>query len=318
MKYNYLGKTGLQVSEYSFGVMTFGKEADEKESEKMFNMCLDKGINFFDTANWYSRGISEEILGRLMKSHRKDLIIASKVGLPMTDKPNDGGASRRHIKIQVEESLKRLQTDWIDLYYIHIFDENTHLEETLRALNTLVEQGKILYIGLSNFSAWQVMKAIGITKLEKLSPIACVQPMYNLLKRQVEVEILPMAKSEKLGVFPYNPLGGGMLTGKYLGKEYTSGKRLSDMEMYKKRYSNEEYFEITQHFVNLAKDNGYKPAPLALAWVNSHPQITSTMMGARNTDQLSQNFEAIDIDMTEDLRQKITDVSIDPPLATDR
>jgi aryl-alcohol dehydrogenase-like predicted oxidoreductase len=318
MKYNYLGKTGVKVSEYSFGVMTFGKEADEKESEKLFNMCLDKGINFFDTANWYSKGVSEEILGRLMKPRRKDLVIASKVGLPMSDKPNDGGASRRHIMMQVEGSLKRLQTDWIDLYYIHIFDENTHLEETLRALNTLVEQGKILYIGLSNFSAWQVMKAIGITRVEKLSPIACVQPMYNLIKRQVEVEILPMAESENLGVFPYNPLGGGMLTGKYLGKDYSSGKRLSDMEMYKKRYSNEEYFEITRNFVNFAKDNGYKPAPLALAWVNAHPQITSTMMGARNTEQLSQNFEALDIDMTEDLRKKITALSIDPPSATDR
>ncbi len=318
MKYNYLGNTGIKVSEYSFGVMTFGNESDESESKRMFDFCIDNGVNMFDTANWYSKGIAEEILGRFMKGKREDLVIASKVGLPMSDKPNDTGSSRRHIMRQVEGSLKRMQTDWIDIYYIHIFDEHTDIELTMRALHTLVEQGKILYIGLSNFAAYQVMKAIGISELKNLSPVSCIQPMYNLLKRQVEVELFPMAKDENLGVFIYNPLAGGMLTGKYLGKDYSSGKRLADSDMYRNRYKAEQYDKITDDFVKFAKDNGFKPAPLAAAWANAHPQVTSTMLGARNMTQLTETFKAIDINMTDDLRNKITELSINPPHATDR
>ncbi len=318
MKYNYLGNTGIKVSEYSFGVMTFGNEADEAESRKMFDFCLDKGVNMFDTANWYSKGTAEEILGRFMKGKRDDLIIASKAALPMSDKPNDQGASRRHIMLQVEGSLKRMQTDRIDIFYIHVFDDHTDLEITMRALHTLVEQGKIIYIGLSNFAAYQVMKAISITELKNLSPVSCIQPMYNLLKRQSEVELLPMATSENLGVFIYNPLAGGMLTGKYLGKDYSPGKRLSDSDMYRNRYKADEYEIITSKFVNFAKDNGFSPAPLSAAWANAHPSVTSTMLGARNLTQLSETFKAADINMTEELRNKITKLSIDPPLATDR
>ena len=190
MEYRQLGKTGVKVSELCFGTMSFGGDADEATSKEMFHACLDAGINFFDCANVYAGGRSEEILGKLMAGRRDDLVITSKVAMPTGDGVNDRGLSRRHIMLQVEGSLRRLNTDRIDLYFVHHF-ASTDMEETLRALDDLVRQGKVLYLGVSNWAAWPIAKALGISARTGLTRFECIQPMYNLAKRQAEVEILP-------------------------------------------------------------------------------------------------------------------------------
>ena len=205
MDYRILGRTGVKVSPLCFGTMSFGDIADEAESARMFHRCRELGINFFDCANVYAGGRSEEILGDLLADCRDDIVLTTKVVSQMGDDINAGGASRRHIQLSVEDSLRRLKTDRIDVYFLHHHDDNTPIEETLRTLDGLVRQGKILYPAVSNWSAWQVMKAQGIAKYEGLSRIECLQPMYNLVKRQAEVEILPLAQHEEIGVIPYRP-----------------------------------------------------------------------------------------------------------------
>jgi aryl-alcohol dehydrogenase-like predicted oxidoreductase len=236
----------------------------------------------------------------------------------MGDGPNQSGAARRHIMAAVAASLKRLNTDRIDLYFIHAFDPNTPLEETLRAFDDLVIQGKIIYPAVSNFAAWQIAKALGISAREGWARFECIQPMYNLVKRQVEVEILPLAESEKLGVIPYSPLGGGLLTGKYgLSRRPESG-RIVENSMYKIRYGEEWMFDTADKFAAFAQDNGYDPAALAVAWTAAHPAITAPIIGARNLSQLDGSLKSLEIEMTPELRSAISALSIDPPVATDR
>jgi aryl-alcohol dehydrogenase-like predicted oxidoreductase len=315
MRYRYFGRTGVQVSEVCLGTMTFGKEADEKTSVAMMNRAVEAGVNFFDTANMYNKGVSEEIIGRWIGPHRGEIILATKVYFPMGPGPNERGSSRRHIVRAVEDCLGRLQTDWLDVLYLHHWDENTALEQTLSTLTTLVEQGKVLYCGVSNFSAWQTMKAVATAQANDFAPIACIQPMYNLVKRQAEVEILPMAASENLAVCPYSPLAAGLLTGKYQRGE--SG-RIKVNPMYAERYRNPVYMETAADFVAYALTKGRSPSALANAWVVSHPAVTSTIIGARNVDQLDDALGCVDIDLTSEQRAEITALSIDPPLATDR
>src|SRR3954453_8719929 len=238
MQYSLLGRTGVTVSRLCFGTMSFGGDADEATSGAMFARCLDAGISFFDTANSYSQGRSEEILGRLIKGKRDELVIASKVCSPVGPGPNNRGISRRHIMLQIENSLRRLQTDRLDIYFLHHFDTNTPIEETLHALDDLVRQGKILYPGVSNWSAWQIAKALGVSANHDWARFECIQPMYSLAKRQAEVEILPLAQSEQVGVISYSPLGGGILTGKYVGGQPAEGRLLTNA-MYQKRYADQ-------------------------------------------------------------------------------
>jgi aryl-alcohol dehydrogenase-like predicted oxidoreductase len=318
MKTKNLGSTGVQVSELCFGTMSFGGDADEEMSGKLYKRCRDAGINFFDSANIYTGGRSEEILGKLIAGERQDLVITSKVYFPSGKDVNARGASRRHIFLEVEKSLKRLQTDWIDVYFIHHFDELTPLEETMRALNDLVKQGKILYPALSNHAAWQIMKAQGIAIRESLAKIAVIQPMYNLVKRQAEVEILPMALSEGIAVIPYSPLGGGLLTGKYgLDKSKVSG-RLKDNKMYDVRYSEEWMFQAAVDLAKLATDSGYEPAALAVAWVGANPAVTAPIIGARNLQQLEGSLKSVEIEMSTALYRSIAAFTPDPAVATDR
>ena len=318
MEYNLLGGTGVKVSQLCFGTMSFGGDAGEETSAALFHRCRDVGINFFDCANVYQRGRSEEILGRLMADCRDELVITSKFRFPMGDGPNQSGAARRHIMTAVEASLKRLNTDRIDLYFIHAFDPDTPLESTLRAFDDLVAQGKILYPAVSNFAAWQIAKALGISAKEGWARFECIQPMYNLVKRQVEVEILPLAQSEKLGVIPYSPLGGGLLTGKYgLSRRPDSG-RIVENAMYKIRYGQERVFDTADEFTAFAQENGYDPAALAVAWTAAHPAITAPIIGARNLNQLEGSLRSLEIEMTPELRSAISALSIDPPIATDR
>lgn len=318
MKYKDFGQTGVKISELCFGTMSFGAEADEKTSAEMFAYCRDKGINIFDCADLYARGRSEEILGRLIKDCREEVLITSKVYFPTGPDINAMGANRRHIMYAVEGSLRRLGTDRIDVYFIHRFDDITPLEETLRALNDLVHQGKILYLGLSNFAAWQVEKAIGLTALHGWAPVACIQPMYNLVKRQAEVEILPMAQAEKLGVLPYSPLAAGLLSGKYGKNKKPASGRLVENKIYQARYGEDWVYEVAEKFTEFARTHGYNPVSLAIAWVGSHPAVTAPIIGARNVEQLKDAVAATEIEMTEELRQEISRLSPEPPPATDR
>lgn len=318
MEYVLLGNTGIKVSRLSLGTMTFGGDADEKTSRGMFRLCRDKGINFFDCANVYQAGRAEEILGDLIQDCREDVLIASKVYFPAGKDVNARGASRFHIMNAVEASLKRLKTDRIDLYFIHRFDELTPLEETLRALDDLVRHGKILYAGASNFAAWQVAKALGISDCESLARFVCVQPMYNLVKRQAEVEILPMAQSENLGVIPYSPLGGGLLTGKFGPRKKPKTARLVDNMMYKTRYEDDWMQETAERFSQFARERGFEPASLAIAWVAAHPAVTTPIIGARNIKQLKGCLKAYDIKMDRELYDSISNLSPTPPPATDR
>ena len=318
MEYRFLGSTGVLVSKLCFGVMSFGGDADEATSEALFHRCREAGINFFDCANTYGGGRSEEILGRLIAPCRDEVVITSKVYFPTGQDINAGGASRRHIMQAVEASLKRLKTDRLDVYFIHHFDRSLPLEETLRALNDLVQQGKILYPGASNFAAWQIMKALGIADKRGWSPFACLQPMYNLVKRQAEVEILPMAEAEHLGVISYSPLGGGLLSGKYSSEQRAEQGRLNYNKMYQARYSDAWMYDTAGRFSDFARERGYDPAGLAVAWVAGHPGITAPIIGARNVQQLEGSLSAAEIQMTPELRAEISALSPEPPPATDR
>ena len=312
MDYKLLGNTGVKVSELCFGTMTFGDPADEQDSAAMYAACRDAGVNFFDCANVYVNGRSEEILGDLMQGHRDEIVLTTKFFFPTGSDVNARGGSRRNIVQSLEASLKRLKTDYIDLYFMHNFDPTVPLEETLRALDDMVKSGKILYIGASNYAAWQVAKALGISAANGWTRFECIQPMYNLIKKYAETEILPMAQSENVAVIPYNPLAGGILTGKYgLKKNEKVAGRLNYSDMYNRRYGNEDMLATAARFVEFATENGYDPVSLAVAWVGSHPAVTAPILGARNVDQLQASLKSVEINMTADLRQAISDLT--PP-----
>jgi aryl-alcohol dehydrogenase-like predicted oxidoreductase len=320
MEYRLLGRTGVKVSGLSFGTMSFGDEADEKTSQQLFERCLEAGINHFDTADVYAQGRSEEILGRFMAAAgcRDRIVPASKGYFPTGKDVNARGSSRYHLVRAVEASLRRLGTDRIDIYYLHRFDDLTAIDESLRCLDDLVAQGKILYPAASNFAAWQLARALGVSERFGLAPLVCVQPMYNLVKRQVEVEILPMAAAENLGVICYGPTGGGLLTGKYGAGRRPNAGRLVDSKMYSTRYSDETNYAAAERFTALARERGVEPVALAVAWVASHPAVTSVLLGARNLAQLDPTLGALDIPMDGALRDDISALTPAPPPATDR
>ena len=316
--YRYLGDTGVKVSPLCLGTMSFGGAADRDTSAAMFRRCREAGINVFDCANVYEDGRSEEILGDLVADCRDEVVLTTKAYFPVGDDPNARGASRYHLVRAVEDSLRRLGTDRIDVFFVHRFDEQTRLDETLRALETLVQQGKVLYLGASNFAAWQVMKALGRQRAEGWTPFHVLQPMYNLTKRQAEVELLPMARSEGLGVLSYSPLGGGLLTGKYGVDQRPDDGRLVENPMYQTRYGADVHYEVAERFTHFAEEHGYDPVALAVAWVAHHPAITAPIIGARSPEQLEGSLGALDIDMSEDLRAEISALAPTPPPATDR
>ena len=318
MKYALLGPTGIRVSSLCFGTMSFGGIADEATSEAMYRRCREAGINLFDCANVYAAGRSEEILGRLIAGERNQVVVTSKVGFPMGEGVNRQGLSRRHILASVEASLERLGTDRIELLFLHRFDNDTPIEESLRALDLLVRQGKVLHVGASNWAAWQIAVGLGLSALHDLSAFACVQPMYNLVKRQAEVEILPLAQARGLGVITYSPLGGGLLTGKYGANRKPETGRLIDNEMYQARYGTRDHFETAERLTALAGEHGVHPATLAVAWVAYHPAVTAPIIGARNLEQLEASLAAADRAMDDETYAQISGLSPAPPPATDR
>lgn len=318
MEYRVLGTTGIKVSALCFGTMSFGGDARKEASRAMFDRCRAAGINFFDTADVYNQGTAEEWLGEFMQGCRDQIVLATKVWGRTGSDVNDAGLSRRHIMRAVEASLRRLKTDRIDIYYVHNWDPDTPMEETLRALDDLQRQGKILYPAVSNWAAWQIAKALGIASTRGWARFACIQPMYNLVKRQAEVEILPLAAAEQLGVVTYSPLGGGLLTGKYTSNEKPAQGRLVENPMYVKRYGQASYFEIAERFTAYARERGVHPVSLAVAWVMSHPNVTAAIIGARNVEQLEPSLAAAEIKMTPEWRAEVSQLSPTPPPATDR
>jgi len=314
MEYRLLGRTGVTVSRLCFGTMCFGGDADEAESKRLYAACREAGISFFDCANVYAKGRSEEILGRLCAHERDQLVLTTKLGFG--EQTNDKGLSRRHIAQSIEASLKRLGTDRIDLLFVHRFDPETPIEESLRGLEDVVRAGKALYLGVSNWAAWQVAKALGVAAQQGWTRFDVLQPMYNLVKRQAEVELLPLAEAEGLAVTPYSPVGGGLLSGKY--RQGEAQGRIRQMDMYAKRYAPEWMFQTAARFAEFAESLGWHPVSLAVAWVASHPAITAPIVGARSVEQLQPALKALDLPMTPELRAEVARLSPAPPPATDR
>jgi aryl-alcohol dehydrogenase-like predicted oxidoreductase len=319
MKYRPLGRTGVQVSQLCMGTMSFGGDADATTAAALYKACRDAGINFFDTADVYSKGRAEEILGGLIKGHRDQLVLTTKCFGPMGEGVNDRGTSRRHVTRAVEASLKRLQTDRVDVLFLHQYDALTPIEEQMRALEDLVRAGKILYPAVSNYAAWQTQRALDVQESNGWARLQVIQPMYNLVKRQSEVEILPMAEANGLGVIPYSPAAGGLLSGKYTGAGGdTPSGRLTTNKMYEVRYGEAWVHEVATRFADFCRARSLHPISVAVAWVAAHPAVTAPIIGGRNVEQLTASLDAVKIDMTPALRAELAALSRTPPPATDR
>jgi aryl-alcohol dehydrogenase-like predicted oxidoreductase len=321
MDMRYLGRTGLSVSELCLGAMTFGREATEAESHAMLDRFVAAGGNFIDTADVYSRGGSEEILGRwLARQSRDDLVIATKVRFgtddPNARRANRWGLGRKHIVSAVEASLKRLKTDYIDLYQVHMWDPHTPLEETLSALDALVKSGKVRFIGASNYSGWQLQKSIDLARAHGWEPFTCLQALYNLLDRDTELELLHVVRHEGLGMIPWSPLRGGWLAGRYHRglNAPVSGTRieLAGSQGWSEtweRYNTDRTWTVIETILAITKDIGKTPAQVALNWLLRRPGVTGPIIGARNMQQLEDNIGASGWRLTDDQVQRLTTAS---------
>lgn len=318
MEYRLLGHSGLKVSVLSLGTMTFGGQGkfaktgqtDVEAAQRQIGLCLDAGINLFDTADVYSGGESEVILGKALGGKRNDVLIASKARFPMGDGPNDRGSSRHHILRACEASLKRLNTDYLDLYQLHQWDGQTPLEETLRALDDLVSSGKVRYVGVSNFSAWHVMKTLGVAQASHYIRPVSQQIHYTLQAREAEYELLPAARDQGLGTLVWSPLAGGLLSGKYRRNQAApeGTRHLADWGEPPVRDENALY-DVVDVLVDIAEARGVSAAQIALAWLIARPQVTSVIVGARNDTQLQDNLKAADITLTTEETEKLNAVS---------
>ena len=297
MEYRRLGDTGLMVSELCLGCMTFGRETSEEDSKGLVGRFLEADGNFIDTADVYAKGVSEEITGRAIQGVRDDVVLATKVRFPMGDGPNDVGLSRKHVVQGCEDSLRRLGTDYIDLYQIHCWDVATPLEETLSALTDLVRAGKVRYIGVSNFTAWQIIKSVCVSEANGFERFVCLQPQYSLVERNVEYEILPACEEEGLGVIPWSPLGGGFLSGKYRrDEEPPQGSRISEavesMEEYWNRRATERNWAVLDVVGEISEAIGKSYAQISLNWLLRQEGVTAPIIGARTIEQLEDNLGA--------------------------
>jgi aryl-alcohol dehydrogenase-like predicted oxidoreductase len=312
MKIRKLGRTGLKVSNLCLGTMTFGNAqwgCDESTSRKIVDRFLDAGGNFVDTADVYSNGVSEEITGRAVQGRRQQVILATKVAGPMGTSPNDLGLSRKHILDAVDASLRRLGTDYIDLYQVHAYDPTTPLDETLRALDDCVRSGKVRYVGCSNYSAWQLMKATALARELGTARYDCLQPQYSLACRFIEREHLPLCREEGIGVIPWSPLAGGLLTGKIRrGQHVPTGTRAS-VDPNWERFRGERHLAIAERVVELAGELGCTPSQLALGWAASQSGVTSPIFGARTLEQLEDNLGAADLRIEDAVTRKLDEVS---------
>ena len=320
MRHVRLGRTGLKVSRLCLGTMTFGLQCDEATSHAILDRAAAGGITFLDTADVYPLGGSPEtvgrteaIVGKWLEGRRHDYIVATKCSGATGRRPWDRGTSRKHVLDAIEGSLRRLRTDYVDLYQIHHPDAETPMDETLRALDDVVRAGKARYVGCSNYYAWQVARAIGRSELLGLARFDCVQPRYNLLFRQIERELLPLCLEEGVAVIPYNPLAGGLLTGKHqAGGAPTPGTRFTlgtAAQRYQERYWHEREFATVESLRGIAKDAGMPLARLAVAWTLAHPAITSPIVGASRPEQLADVLPAAAQDLPPDVKKRLDELT---------
>jgi aryl-alcohol dehydrogenase-like predicted oxidoreductase len=294
METRKLGKTNLTVSRVCLGTMTFGAQTDEKTAHDMVSLCLERGINFFDTANVYNAGASESILGRVFHGRRDRVVLATKVAGKMGDAPDQSGLSRAAIRRGLDDSLRRLQTDYVDLLYLHWPDYNVPAEESLEELAQLVQDGKVRHIGVSNYAAWQVCHLLWLSDQRKLPSVTVTQPLFNLLARGIEQELLPMCRQFSLGTVVYNPLAGGLLTGKQKIEAPLPGTRFDLMKAYVDRYWHEANFKAMQELSTLARESQRSLVSLALNWVLHHSPADCVIVGASKIEQLRENLSAVD------------------------
>jgi aryl-alcohol dehydrogenase (NADP+) len=320
MEYVQLGRHGIRVSRLCLGTMVFGAQCDEAASAAVLDAADELGITFLDTADVYpvppdpaSAGRTEEILGRWLRGKRERFVVATKFVNRMGPGPNDEGASRKHMVEACEASLRRLGTDRIDVYYLHRPDESTPIEETMEAFDRLRSDGKILYVGISNFSAWQLALAQAVVAEARLAPIAALQPRYSLLFRQPERDLLPLAQALGIGVMPYNPLGAGMLTGKYRrGSEPPPESRFGWGDygrMYQGRYWSDEMFVLVESLVAVAEAESLTPAQAALAWMLTREAITSPIVGASRPEQLRETVKCLDAKLSPAAVERLDEAS---------
>lgn len=324
MQYRTLGRSGTVVSVQTLGTMTFGAEADEATSHEIITAYVEAGGNLLDTADVYSAGVSEEIIGRWLFDHpdlAKDVVLATKARFPMGKAPNDMGTSRRHLRRALEDSLRRLQVDHIDLYQMHAWDAHTPLEETLDFLDDAIHAGLISYYGFSNYLGWQLTKAVHVAKAHNWALPATLQPQYNLLVRDIEHEIVPACQDAGLGLLPWSPLAGGWLSGKYeRDVSPTGATRLGEnpergMEAWQARNDDERTWNTLEVVREIAEAHGATASQVALAWLTAQPAVTSVIIGARNLDQLHDNMAAVGLELSEQELQRLTEVSaprVDP------
>jgi len=322
MEYRQLGRSGLRVSALTLGTMTFGGRdnfanvgsTDVAGARRQIDMCIDAGVNLIDTADVYSRGLSEEIVGEALQHPREEVLIATKARMSMGDGPNNAGLSRHHLIASCEASLRRLNTDYIDLYQVHEWDGQTPLEETLEALDQLVRSGKVRYVGCSNYAGWQLMKALGISEREHLQRFVSQQVYYSLQARDIEYEIVPACVDRGLGILVWSPLAGGLLSGKYRrGEEGPEGSRhLTEWNEPPVR-DEDQLYDVIDALVEIAEAHSASPAQVALAWLLTRPGVASLVIGARTDEQLADNLGAADLELAEEERSRLEELSR-PPL----
>ena len=322
MEHRQLGASGLRVSVLTLGTMTFGGRGkfadvgttDLEQATRQLDLCLDRGLTTVDTADVYSGGVSEEIVGAAIKGRRDRIVLATKARMPMGDGPNDAGLSRRHLIAACEASLRRLGTDHIDVYQVHEWDGQTPLEETLHALDALVQSGKVRYVGCSNYAGWQMTKALGISAREGYQRFVSQQVYYSLQARDAEYEIVPSAIDQGVGILVWSPLAGGLLSGKYRrGQDGPAGARhLTDWNEPPVR-DPEQLYDVIEALVEIGEVRGVSAAQVALAWLLGRPGVTSLVVGARTDEQLADNLAAADLELTDEERRRLDEVSA-PPL----
>ncbi len=312
MEYRRLGKTGLKVSEISLGSwLTYGGYVEEQNATSSIDKAYDLGVNFFDTANVYMRGEAEIVVGKALKKYVRDsYVLATKVFWPMGDGPNDRGLSRKHVIEQCHASLKRLNTDYVDLYYCHRFDPETPLDETLRALDDLVRQGKVLYIGVSEWTAEQITEAVHLADKKLLDRIVVNQPQYSMLQRYIETEVLPVSEKHGIGQVVWSPLAQGVLTGKYKkGEQAPEGSRAAQKNLNGiSRFLTDENLDRVELLKEVAADNELSVANLALAWILRQSNVSSALVGASRPEQIEENVKASGVKLSEETLARIEDI----------
>ncbi|WP_145027757.1 aldo/keto reductase [Paenibacillus sp. Y412MC10] len=309
MKYRYLGHTGLGVSVLGLGTNAFGKRADQDTSVRIIHHALDRGVNFIDTANIYAGTESERIIGLALQGRRQEAVLATKAGLVMGQGPNGRGSSRYHLMQELENSLRRLRTDYVDLYQIHTFDPHTPLEETLRTLDDMVRSGKVRYIGASNYAAWELMKAIGISEAKGLNRFVSTQVSYSLADRTPERELVPMCLDQGVGIIPYFPLAGGILTGKYSLENRAPEQSRADTDPNFSRFVIDRNIRLGQEVGRLAAGLELAPSSLSLAWLMGRPAVSTVIVGATRTSQLEDNLRSVEMTLSEETIQELDRIS---------